>query len=63
MPYLRVDCYICDVFWNYYDKKIEPYPQTATTAAVQYLAGICPNCGGLGIIRYMPKLWWLGHNQ
>ena len=47
MPFLRVDCLICGASWSYYDEKYEPIHHTT---AGPYQAGICPNCGSVGVI-------------
>lgn len=49
MPYLRVECPICKIAWNYYDEKWETDPLRATTA-VQYQGCVCPRCGSIGFI-------------
>ena len=48
MPYFRVECLICHTCWNYFDKKVEYYPQHT---AVQYLGCVCPECGSLSYIE------------
>jgi len=48
VSYLRVECLICHTYWNYFDEKVEYYPQHT---AVQYQGCVCPECGNISYIE------------
>lgn len=63
MTYLRVDCYVCNANWNYYQEKIF-YPPILTTA-VDIQGTVCPYCGSIGTIpsKVNCKTEWEAKNE